>query len=121
MRIARTSMSINQSTRSHGTPPPHELPVEYVVVRTTHCRFSVTRLEAARIVALLERWWVPRWIEFTDVQGTLVRVRAGAIVELFDSSPAMRMAEWTMNHMLDREQQRVMRYLDNTMNTEEDG
>jgi hypothetical protein len=50
-------------------------PEDYYEVNTDNETFYVLPEVADRVVRAVERWWPPRWLEFTDVSGSAVRVR----------------------------------------------
>ena len=66
---------------------------EYVTIIGESLSFELTRREGARVAEQLARWWTPRWLEFTDWHGNLVRVRSAHIDRVQDSSPATRQRE----------------------------
>ncbi|MEP7384675.1 MAG: hypothetical protein ABI910_23595 [Gemmatimonadota bacterium] len=91
------------STMDCGAPMPNRM--EFVVVRTNSCRFSLTRIEGARLVERLDRWWTPRWVTFVDLHGSLVRLRTSAIREIFDTGPVSRNSEFALTWAIEREEQ----------------
>lgn len=98
--------------------------LEFVVLRTSHGSYYLSRREGARVAAVLERWWTPRWIEFTDLDGALVRLRPRNILLVFDSSPCMRARETVRNYLLQLEEQLTVARLDSrddSQTSEEDG
>lgn len=98
--------------------------LEFVVVRTSHGSYYLSRREGARVAAVLARWWTPRWIEFTDLDGALVRLRTQNVQLVFDSSPSMRYQETARNFLLQREEMRNVERLANEFDNqipEEDG
>lgn len=96
----------------HGGPRhPDKGTAEFVVVRTTHGIYHVSRFEGARIADCLARWWVPRWIEFTDVHESIVRVRSGNVLVVFDTSRAIRFSERALSLMLEREEEQHLKQL----------
>lgn len=66
------------------------------MVRTASSRFALSRAEGARVIARLDRWWSPRWLDFTDLHGSLVRIRTSEIVEIFDTGPDSRRSEFML-------------------------
>lgn len=109
-------MAITIRTRGNPGNLPAPSGMEFVVVRTNNCRFMLNRDEAVRLIARLERWREPRWVEFVDLHGSLVRVRTQTILEIFDSGPASRFSESALAYALFRED----RANDATLNTTED-
>ena len=65
---------------------------EYFVVETSQYWFAVTRETAQRIERLLDRWWGPRWITFTDLYGARRRILRSAVDFISDSTPSQRAA-----------------------------
>lgn len=94
----RNNNENNEKERGRSLPAR----MEFVVVRTENCRFQLTRAEGACLIARLDRWWTPRWVTFTDLHGSLVRLRTSAIREIFDTGPVSRFSEsaltWEMSH-----------------------
>ncbi len=98
--------------------------LEFVVVRTNHGSYYLSRREGARVAAVIGRWWTPRWIEFTDLDGALVRLRPQNVQLVFDSSPSMRFKETARNYLLQREEMRNVERLASEFDnqtSEEDG
>lgn len=71
-------------------PEPTSQAGEYVVLGGAFGVFYVTRMEGARVAECLARWFRPRWIEFEDTTGSLVRVRSRDVNEIYDLSPRIR-------------------------------
>lgn len=117
-------MSNNQKQTMRMPNQPGRADLEFVVVRTSHGSYYLSRQEGARVAASLGRWWTPRWIEFTDSDGSLVRLRPQNVLLVFDSSPAMRYEESARNYLLQREEMRnaarLAHQFDN-FTSEEDG
>lgn len=102
------STTMQQFGRSR---PSHGRSLEFVVVRTTHGVYHVNRFEGARIADLLDRWWAPRWLEFTDVHESIIRIRTRNVLAMFDTSYTMRFSERALTVMLDREEARHLERL----------
>jgi hypothetical protein len=85
-----------------------DIPVygDFVVVFGDFGRFGVSHEVARQIVAALDQWFVPTWIEFSDRVGSLVRVRSREIRALVESTVTQRAAD---------------RRLERARNEEEDG
>ena len=66
--------------------------------------FCIDARTAQRILALLGRWWAPRWITFRDVAGSQVRVRRGDIRSLVESTPTTRAADRRLEVALEAEE-----------------
>ncbi len=71
---------------------------DFFVVAGEFGRAFVTHEVASYIRSVLDRRFVPRWIEFRDRVGSLVRVRTRHIDVLVESTVEQRMAD----RMLDR-------------------
>jgi hypothetical protein len=104
-------MSTTSQHRHRGPRSPNARHPEFVVVRTTHGIYHVSRFEGARIADTLARWWVPRWIEFTDLHESIVRIRSCNVLVVFDTSHRIRFSERALSLMLDREEERHGRLL----------
>lgn len=116
----------NITQRPRGrSQPSQERNAEFVVVRTTHGIYHVTRFEGARIADQLGRWWAPRWLEFTDVHESIIRIRTRNVLAMFDTSMTMRFSERALGLMLDREEarhlERLSTMLDVDPNLEQEG
>lgn len=111
-------MSIASQQRLGRSRPPHERNAEFVVVRTTHGNYHVSRFEGARIADALARWWVPRWIEFTDVHESIVRIRSCNVLVVFDTSNRSRFSERALSLLLDREEELHRRLLPPMLNAD---
>lgn len=109
-------MAMTIRTRGNPGNIPSPSGMEFVVVRTNNCRFMLNRDEAVRLITRLDRWWAPRWVEFVDLHGSLVRLRTQAILEIFDSGPGTRFSEAALAYGMFRED----RANDATLNTTED-
>ncbi|MBK8647693.1 MAG: hypothetical protein IPN16_14330 [Gemmatimonadetes bacterium] len=96
-------MANNNRSITTSRNAPRSGAMEFVVVRTDNCRFMLTRAEGARLTARLDQWWAPRWVEFVDLHGSLVRLRTRAILEIFDSGPVSRLSESALALALFRE------------------
>ena len=55
--------------------------------------FYVSPETAARLERCLDRVWLPRWVTFTDLSGSRVRVIARHIHRIFESTVAQRAYE----------------------------
>jgi hypothetical protein len=66
---------------------------DFVVVSGTFGYVSVTHAEARRIERALDALRPPRWIAFRDRVGSRIRVRAGEIRALTESTAAQRAAD----------------------------
>jgi len=115
----------NYQKQSMRTPDERgRIILEFVVVRTSHGSYYLSRREGARIAAVVGRWFTPRWIEFTDLDGALVRLRPRNVQLVFDSSPSMRYRETARSFALQREEMRNVERLANQFDNqipEEDG
>lgn len=75
-----------------NTPdPPHC--GDYVVVHGDCWRVAVTHDVACRIRSVLDGSRVPRWIDFNDRVGSLIRVRTRDILSLVESTFEQRVAD----------------------------
>jgi hypothetical protein len=63
---------------------------EWVVVRGDFGWFRVSRAVGAWIADVTSRRARPRWIEFIDITGALIRIRTRDVRELYDSSSRVR-------------------------------
>ena len=55
--------------------------------------YSVSAETAERVARCLTRPWLPRWVEFTDLSGSRVRVKARQVDVIFESTAAQRTRE----------------------------
>ena len=92
---------------AHHLEPPESGPsLSYHLVETRDAAIPVSRAEAQRIVALLSRWRVPRWIAFVNLYGATERVRATLIERVIASTPHSRASRRAHVRALEEEQQR---------------
>jgi hypothetical protein len=89
--------------RVRGEEEPERQAGEYVVVGGCFGTYMMSRSEGARIADLLARWWTPRWVEFEDTSGSIVRVRSRDINEMYDLAPGIRHAMRVIRRALERE------------------
>jgi hypothetical protein len=52
--------------------------------------YYVSTVMARAIEGRLDRWLRPRWITFVDLTGARIRIRAGEITSIVQSTPTMR-------------------------------
>ena len=97
---------MNRIARHLDESPDNPTYGDFVVISGAFGRVSISHEVAHRIVTVLNRWFVPAWIEFPDRVGSLVRVRSRDIRVLVESTVAQRAAD---------------RRLDRARNEEEDG
>ena len=74
-------------------PPEAEPETDYWVVTGDAGWYYVSRETARRLTRLLARLWLPRWLVFTDLSGSEVRVLARKVDAVFESTAAQRSAE----------------------------
>lgn len=65
----------------------------------------VTRETAEYVESVLDRWWVPTWIEFHDRVGSRIRVRTRLIRSIGESTAAQRAADRRLDQARQREEQ----------------
>jgi hypothetical protein len=66
---------------------------DFVVVSGSFGWSRVTHATAHEIERQLARFWVPRWIVFTDCVGSRIRVRANQIQVMAESTATQRAAD----------------------------
>jgi hypothetical protein len=66
--------------------------------------FSVSRPIARRVIEQLDRFWVPRWIRFTDLVGSRVRVRARDIQSVYEWTERQRVRARQQGRAREREE-----------------
>ena len=71
-------------------PDPQSPESDFYVISGDCGYYYVTQETAARIERCLGRVWVPRWVTFTDLSGSQVRIRARLIHCVFESTVAQR-------------------------------
>ena len=119
---ARSPGAVNTLTEpaafAAGSQPAHamnrlrgfleELPEEefgdFYVVAGEFGAACVTRETARRVVEVLNRWWVPTWIEFEDRVGSSLRVRTRMIRSIGESTTAQRAADRRLERAREREE-----------------
>jgi hypothetical protein len=94
---------------STDTPPYGD----FVVVFGDFGRFGVSHEVARQIVAALDQWFVPTWIEFSDRVGSLVRVRSREIRALVESTATQRAADRRLERARNEEENEDRRPWDN--------
>ncbi len=74
---------------------PEEMPEanDFFVLYGEFGTFFITRDTASRIDALLDGSAVPRWLVFTDLSGSRIRVLSRHVTGLYESTSAQRAAE----------------------------
>lgn len=65
---------------------------DYYVVLANLDTYYVSREVADRVARLLQRRWPPRWIRFTDLAGSDVRVRSRLIQSVQECTTSQRAA-----------------------------
>jgi hypothetical protein len=80
----------NRIQQRVGGREPDRQAGEYVVIGGAFGTYLLCRMEGARVADLLARWWPPRWIEFEDNSGSIVRLRSREIKEMYDLAPGIR-------------------------------
>ena len=73
--------------------PPEEKLGDFYVVAGEFGAACVTRETARYVESVLDRWWVPTWIEFRDRVGSRIRVRTRLIRSIGESTAAQRAAD----------------------------
>jgi hypothetical protein len=77
---------------------------EYVVIAGEFGRYFLSRREGARVADVVTRWWTPRWLEFEDLSGSIVRVRSRDVNDIFDMGPEIRRAMRAFGRAHEREE-----------------
>jgi hypothetical protein len=85
--------------------PPEQSYGDFYVVAGEFGVACVTRETAEYLEAVLDRWWVPTWIEFHDRVGSRVRVRTRLIRSIGESTAAQRSADRRLDQARQREEQ----------------
>jgi hypothetical protein len=91
-----------------GEPDERRPPDDYYEIGAKWATFYVSREVAERVVRLLRRRWPPRWIGFTDLYGSEVRVRSRLIEYVRESARTQRAAARDF-HRARREEERADR------------
>jgi len=99
---------LQDDSERQSLPPELEFVRIYVLYHPIPVRLDV----AARLVTLLGRWWRPRWVEFTDIHGRLMRVRTRDIERFESSSQESRTSAEVLDYRAYRDRQRLHRRLD---------
>lgn len=94
---------MNRITR-YLEEPPEEQYGDFYVVAGDFGRIGVTHAVARRIQAVLDRWFVPRWIEFPDRVGSTVRVRTSDIRSFIESTVEQRAADRRLERAREEEE-----------------
>lgn len=76
---------------------------EFVVVWGEFGMLRVSRAVGSWIADMTVRRMRPRWIEFVDHSGALIRVRTSEVQEIYDSTPRSRAREREHSSALDKE------------------
>ena len=76
----------------------------YWVLRTDSGWFYLDTPTAMCVQRTLRRWWVPRWLTFTDRTGSRVCIRSADLRNLDESTPSTRAAERRLEMALEAEQ-----------------
>ena len=74
-----------------GAPEPPA--GEYFVITGDCGSYYVSRETATRVARDLDRLWVPRWLSFTDIVGSRIRVLSRRVDAIFESTAEQRTAE----------------------------
>lgn len=77
---------------------------DFVVVAGEFGRVGVSHAVAREIQRVLDRWILPRWIEFPDRVGSIVRVRTKGIRSLVESTVEQRAADRKLERARDEEE-----------------
>ncbi|HEV2150439.1 MAG TPA: hypothetical protein VGR37_23770 [Longimicrobiaceae bacterium] len=83
---------INRLKEYHGEPEERAPEDDYFEITSEAELFYVSQETARRIVHQLRRFWVPRWIRFTDLCGSEVEVRSRLIESVHESTTTQRQA-----------------------------
>jgi hypothetical protein len=79
-------------------------PGDYFVVHAGgYVRYYVTRETAECVARVIARRWPPRWVRFTDVFGSDIRLLCRLIQSVYESSEAQRRRERDFERARDRE------------------
>lgn len=76
---------------------------DYWIVQFQRGGAVVSRTSALRIERALDRRWSGRWIRFTDLFGSRLRVRRDQIVALRESTAPQRRRDRRLDRALERE------------------
>lgn len=78
--------------------------LDYYVVSTLDESYLVTPRTAESVLARLESRWPARWIAFTTLTGSKVRLRSALIESVFESTSAQRAAAREFRRARDAEE-----------------
>ena len=78
-------------------------PENYVSVTGDCGWFVVTEDVAAELRAALSRFWTPRWVEFEDVFGSRIRIRARDVARIEECTREQRRRARIFDRALKRE------------------
>jgi len=98
-----TTIDMNRITR-YLEEPPEEQYGDFYVVAGDFGRVGVTHAVARHIQAVLDRWFVPTWIEFPDRVGSIIRVRTRHIRSFTESTVEQRAADRRLERARDEEE-----------------
>lgn len=83
---------INRLKATLGEPEVPKPPEDYFEIRARFETYYVSREVGERVLDLLRRSWVPRWIAFTDLSMSDVRIRSRLIDCVQECRAAQRVA-----------------------------
>ncbi len=92
-----------ETTELSRAPNPDEEAGSYFAVDTHNDRWLVSVVMARHIERRLDRWPVPVWVSFVDLFGARIRIRAGLIQSLTQSTGEQRAASGELSRRLARE------------------
>ncbi len=104
---------MNRLLRWFDEPADRSAYGDFFVVGGEFGRVFVTHEVASYIRSVLDRRFVPVWIEFRDRVGSLVRVRTRQIEVLVESTVEQRMADRMLDRARDEEEKADRRPWDN--------
>jgi hypothetical protein len=83
---------INRLKELLEEPDEPRPPDDYYEIEARFETFYVSRAEGERVLRLLRRIWVPRWITFTALSSAQVRIRSRLIESVQECRAAQRVA-----------------------------
>ena len=81
----------------------------YWVLRMECGGYYLGAAAARHVERQLGRWWAPRWLAFTDLTGSRIRVRRCDVRALVRSTPATRAADRRLERALEQEEKEEKR------------
>lgn len=88
------------------TEPDEEQPVarDYWIVRCYGGTYHVRAMVAESLQRTLRRRWLTRWVEFVDISGSLIRIRAAEVRGLIECTAQQRAIDRRHARFLEQEE-----------------